>query len=243
MLPVSVVIPAHDEAAVIERCLEMSPSADAAAPVRSTSSSCATAAPTTPRRVPARIACPDATVIELPVAVQGRRGANAGDDRCTDLFPRIYLDADIELSTDALRATVRALTEPGTLCAAPVPNFELHGRPGVVRRYYEVWQQLPYITDDMVGTGVYGLSAAGRDRFGEFPSITADDQFVLQHFERGERRTVSRRVVHRAHAVDDPRLARHPPTGVSGCDGARPGEPRAAPRTGRRRPAPRDART
>jgi hypothetical protein len=186
VLPVSVVIPAHDEAAVIERCLDTL-LADACPGEVVVVVVCNGCSDDTAAR--ARAACPDARVIELPVASKAA-ALNAGD-RCTDLFPRIYLDADVELSTDALRATARALSESGVLCAAPVPRFELQGRPGVVRRYYEVWQQLPYVTDDMVGTGVYGLSAAGRARFGEFPAITADDQFVLQRFERGERRAIT----------------------------------------------------
>jgi glycosyltransferase involved in cell wall biosynthesis len=186
VLPVSVVIPAHDEAAVIQRCLDTL-LADARAGEVEVVVVCNGCRDDTAAR--ARAASPDATVIELPVASKSA-ALNAGDS-CAGRFPRIYLDADVELSTDALRATAGALTEPGTLCAAPVPHFELRGRPGVVRRYDEVWQQMPYVTDDMVGTGVYGLSAAGRARFGTFPALTADDQFVLQHFERGERRAVA----------------------------------------------------
>jgi glycosyltransferase involved in cell wall biosynthesis len=195
-----VVIPAHDEATVIQRCLDTL-LADARPGEVDVVVVCNGCTDDTASR--ARAACPDATVIELPVASK-TAALNAGDRR-TNRFPRIYLDADVELSTDALRATARALTESGTLCAAPVPQFELQGRPSVVRRYYEVWQQLPYVTDDMVGTGVYGLSAAGRARFREFPAITADDQFVLQQFERGERR-----------AVADARFTVHTPSTVRG---------------------------
>ena len=41
-----------------------------------------------------------------------------------------------------------------------------------------------------MGTGVYGLSEEGRARFDRFPPLTADDQFVLQQFDRRERSTV-----------------------------------------------------
>jgi hypothetical protein len=43
----------------------------------------------------------------------------------------------------------------------------------------------------MVGTGVYALSEPGRRRFDRFPDLTADDQFVLQQFDRGERRSLA----------------------------------------------------
>jgi hypothetical protein len=185
VIPVSVIIPAHDEEAVIGRCLDALTTGarpgELEIVVVCNGCTDATAAR-------ARAAAPDATVLELAVASKPA-ALNAGDRRATR-FPRLYVDADVELGIDALRATARALEDRGTRCAAPAPDFELAGRPGVVRRYYEVWQQLPYITDDMVGTGVYGLSESGRARFGAFPDITADDQFVLQHFAPGERRSV-----------------------------------------------------
>ena len=53
-----------------------------------------------------------------------------------------------------------------------------------------MWQQLPYLTEEMVGTGVYALSEPGRHRFDRFPDLTADDQFVLQQFARRERRSL-----------------------------------------------------
>jgi len=186
VVPVSVVIPAHEEAAVIERCLRAltTGAAPGELEVVVVCNGC-----TDDTAARARAAWPDAIVVELAVASKAS-ALNAGDEHAT-CFPRLYVDADVELTIDALRATVATLGEPGTLCAAPTPRFELAGRGGAIRRYYDVWRQLPYITDDMVGTGVYGLTADGRARFREFPAITADDQFVLQHFARGERRTVA----------------------------------------------------
>jgi len=185
LVPISVVIPAHNEESVIGRCLATlrDGAADGELEIVVVCNGCddRTAAL-------ARADAPEATVIELAVASKSA-ALNAGDDHASH-FPRIYLDADIQLPIDALRATARSLTRPGTLCAAPAPVFALNGRPLVVRKYYEVWRQLPYMTEDMVGTGVYGLSQEGRARFDRFPAITADDQFVLQQFDRRERFTV-----------------------------------------------------
>jgi hypothetical protein len=200
VIPVSVVVPAHDEATVIERCLDALTSGAAPGELEIIVVANGCADDTAAR---ARAACPAATVVELEVASKPA-ALNAGDEHATR-FPRLYVDADVELSISALRATAQALREPGTLCAAPKPDFDLTRRPRVVRHYYEVWQQLPYLTDDMVGTGVYGLSEAGRSRFDRFPDITADDQFVLQQFARGERRS-----------VPDARFTVHPPTTVKG---------------------------
>ena len=183
--PVSVIIPAHDEEAVIGRCLDAlthgAEPGELEVVVVCNGCRDRTAAV-------ARAAQPAATVVELTVASKSA-ALNAGDEHATR-FPRVYLDADIELPIGVLRATVRALASPGVLCAAPAPAFELGGRPRLVRAYYDVWQQLPYLTEEMVGTGVYALSEPGRHRFDRFPDLTADDQFVLQQFARRERRSL-----------------------------------------------------
>ena len=90
-------------------------------------------------------------------------------------------------------------------CAAPGPLFDLKARPWAVRAFYAVLLGVPYFSQDMVGTGVYALSAEGRDRFGAFPELIADDQFVQQLFDRRERRSVAG-----AHFVV------HPPANLRG---------------------------
>jgi len=191
--PVSVVIPAHNEERVIGRCLAAltSGAAEDELEVVVVCNGCDDRTASV-----ARAAMPEAIVVELAVASKAS-ALNAGDGRATH-FPRVYLDADIELPITALRATARALAAPGILCAAPTPIFDVDGRPGLVRAYYDVWRQLPYLSEEMVGTGVYGLSGEGRARFGDFPDLTADDQFVLQQFDRSERRALPDRhfVVH-----------------------------------------------
>ncbi len=59
-----------------------------------------------------------------------------------------------------------------------------------MRRFYDVWTRLPYFNNGMIGSGVYALSEAGRQRFDRFPDLTADDAFVRLHFKPGERVTV-----------------------------------------------------
>ena len=76
------------------------------------------------------------------------------------------------------------------MCAAPRPFFDLAGRTWPIRAFYDVWKEVPYRALDMVGSGVYALSEQGRARFGEFPQLTADDQFVQQQFEPAELRSV-----------------------------------------------------
>ena len=69
-------------------------------------------------------------------------------------------------------------------------RVELRDRPWSVRAFYRVWMRLPYVNEDMLGCGVYALSEAGRGRFGDFPEIIADDEYVRLQFAPGERSAV-----------------------------------------------------
>ncbi len=183
----SVVIPAYDEEHVIGRCLrrllEGAPPDRLQVVVVANGCHDDTAGA-------ARRAAPGATVIELDEASKAA-ALNAGD-RAADAFPRVYLDADVELTHDAVVAVVEALAEDGVECAAPACRFELCDRPWFIRRFYDVWARLPYVDDALVGNGVYALTAAGRGRFDRFPELTADDLFVRNRFRRAERRSVAR---------------------------------------------------
>ena len=189
--PVSVVIPAHNEEAVIARCLSslFAGAKDGELEVVVVCNGCEDSTAEVARQT-----APGAAVLEIPVASKVA-ALNAGD-RIAHNFPRFYLDADVELPIDALRTVAATLRQPGTLCAAPKPSFALEGRPWVTRSFYEVWQQTPYFKEGVGGGGVYGLSEEGRKRFGTFPDLTADDQFVRQLFEPAERC-----LVEEAHSV------------------------------------------
>jgi glycosyltransferase involved in cell wall biosynthesis len=180
--PVSVIIPAHDEERVIGRCLEtLTVGADPGElEVVVVCNGCADRTATV-----ARAALVDGRVLELPRPSKSD-ALNAGDAIATR-FPRFYVDADIEVSIEAVRATAQVLAGDHVLCAAPHPRFELAGRSWMIRAFYDTWSRLPYMNNEVVGTGVYALSARGRARFTEFPDITADDQFVLQQFAVEER--------------------------------------------------------
>jgi glycosyltransferase involved in cell wall biosynthesis len=183
----SIVIPAHNESGVIGRC------------VRSLIES---AAPGEMEIVVACNGCTDDTaeqarraggefvrVVETDVASKSR-ALNLGDSAATG-FPRFYVDADVVLSTAAVREVARAMGErPGVLAAAPLIEFAVKDRPWAVRAFYEVWSVLPYCRNGMIGSGAYALSEEGRRRFDRFPDITADDAFVRLHFRPAERLTV-----------------------------------------------------
>jgi glycosyltransferase involved in cell wall biosynthesis len=197
---VSVVIPAHDEAAVIERCLRtlLEGTAPGDIEVVVVANGCTDDTVEIVHRV-----APEATVLDLDVASKVA-ALNAGDLKAS-AYPRAYLDADVEVSAASLRAVAAALEAGGARCGAPEMRLELEGRPWYVRRFFAAFQALPYLADDLVGNGLYVLSEQGRGCFDDFPDITADDLFVRNLFSDDERITVT-----------DATFRVHPPRNLSG---------------------------
>ena len=103
-------------------------------------------------------------------------------------FPRVYLDADVVITLEAIRKLAAALESGLALAVAPHPvNVFLPGTRWGVSEYYKFWMALPYIQAGMIAAGVYALSRQGRGRFNEFPDVIADDGYVRLLFEPHER--------------------------------------------------------
>ncbi|MGH8479884.1 MAG: glycosyltransferase [Gammaproteobacteria bacterium] len=184
---ISVVVPAYNEGMVIERCLramleEARPGELEIVVV------CNGCKDDTAARV--RKFGPMVTVIETPEG--GKIHAlNLGDEAATS-FPRFYVDADIELSTAALRDVVALLGDDSPiLAAAPKAVVDYRDRSLLVRSFYEVWTRLPYFDEGMIGAGVYAFSRRGRARFDKFPDIIADDAYARLVVAPHERRCSS----------------------------------------------------
>ncbi len=177
----SVVIPAHDEARVIGRCLDALTAAAGGRPIE------VVVVPNGCRDDTAEVARATGLVgLRVVELTEPSKSAalNAGD-AAASAFPRIYLDADVDLAADALEPLVAALDVNEPVVAAPAVHFDTSAASRPVRAYYEVYRQLPYASEGLTGLGLYGLSAAGRARFDWFPDLTADDLysrvgFVLQ---------------------------------------------------------------
>ena len=182
---ISVIIPAHNESSVIARTLKSI--TDGAQPgeldlvVVCNGCSDDTAAV-------ARSAYPQANVIETSTASK-THALNLGDEAARG-FPRIYVDADVVVSVDAIRSLARRLERGDVLAVAPTPVYELAGCSWAVRAFYDIRSRLPSAGEGIGGSGVYALSQAGRERFGEFPALTADDGYVRIQFQAEERETV-----------------------------------------------------
>src|SRR5690349_3622811 len=125
---VSIVIPAHNEEAVIagnlRRLLDGSRPGEFDVIVVANACQDGTA----------RAAATVEGVRVLDTEVPGKPNAlRMGDAECAT-FPRIYLDADVRLDAGSVRALVAACAQPGVLACSPVPELDLTGAGPVARR-------------------------------------------------------------------------------------------------------------
>jgi len=185
--PFTVIIPAHNEVAVIARCLKSllkdAPSGDSMQIIVA-ANGC-----TDDTAAAAQEAAPGATVLDLPVG--SKTAAMNAANREARYFPRIYLDADVQCAYASLAAVAQALLEPGVMAAAPALRMDLSRSNWLARAYYRVWLTQPYVKNALVGSGCFGLSQSAYDRIGDFPPITGDDIWVYSRFAEAERRSVA----------------------------------------------------
>lgn len=121
-------------------------------------------------------------------------------DSAASGFPRLYVDSDVELGTEDVRALAAALRRPGVLAVAPARRLEMTGRPWPVRWYYEVWTRLPEVRRGLFGRGVIGVTGEGHARLAALPGVIADDLAASLAFAADERAI-----------VDSAQVVVHPP--------------------------------
>ena len=177
----SVVIPACNEEAVLERCLSsvLAGQAVDGLEVVVVCNGCHDRTAEIARGF-------DDSIIVVETDVPSKSNALNLGDKAVAGFPRMYLDADIELGPGALQGCLDALGER-TLAVSPAIRFDMNGASMVVRMYYAVWRRMSYFNESHLGTGVFVLSESGRTRFEAFPPIIADDGFVRLQFAADER--------------------------------------------------------
>ncbi|PRZ42487.1 glycosyltransferase involved in cell wall biosynthesis [Antricoccus suffuscus] len=188
-----VVIAAHNEASVIGRCLDnlLADSLPDEFEIVVVANGCDDATAT--------IAAARNTVRVIELAEPSKPAALNAGDAAIDAFPRIYLDADIVLTTAGARALRDALlcppkaTRPAgcpTLAAVPRRTLDLRARPLMVRAYFAINSRLPVFRHGLFGRGAIAVSRAGRARFERFPDMVADDLFLDSVFDQGEKSEV-----------------------------------------------------
>lgn len=178
----SVIIPAHNEAATIARNLralrEGTGHDDLDVVVVCNGCTDRTAEE-------ARRADPRARVIEIeqPSKAEAVRVGNAA----TDVFPRIHLDADIELSGSHALELLAPIGRDHVLATAPRRAVPREGCSPWVRWYYDVWEALPQVRSGLFGRGVVVLSEEAQARVAALPPMMGDDLAMSDSFTGAER--------------------------------------------------------
>ena len=180
----SVVIAAYNEGRVIGRCLDAL-LADSAGrlEVVVAANGCRDDTVDQARR-------PGVVVLDLPRP--GKPAALNAAERRVSTFPRVYLDADMQLTArdlDRLAAALddRVAGERTPLAAAPRREVDTTGSAFLVRQYHRALGLHPAYRHSLFGRGVVMLSERGRTRFDEFPEVLADDFFLDSLFSPDEK--------------------------------------------------------
>lgn len=177
----SVIIPAHNEAAVIRRCLDsllsgfLPSELDVVVACNGCSDSTADIARSSGHPV---------RVIEMEMA--SKPAALRAAEEIVTAFPRLYLDADVILTATSARRVLERLRVGPALAGRPPISYDTRRSAPLVRSYYRARTRVPAVMCSLWGAGIYGLSEAGRARFGRYPDVIAEDLFVDQHFRRSE---------------------------------------------------------
>lgn len=175
----TIIIAAHNEEAVIGRTLDAlyDALADKSILVVVVCNGC------TDRT--AQVAAKHRGVVVVDVQVASKSTALREGDLRAASGPRIYLDADVVLTSRAARDVIDALSG-GPVAARPPHTFDSSRATWIVRSWYRVRAELPSISFALWGAGCYALSESGRARFDEFPDLVSDDLFIDSLFSADE---------------------------------------------------------
>jgi glycosyltransferase involved in cell wall biosynthesis len=177
----AVIIPAYNEAAVIKRTLDplRSAAADGFIELIVVCNGCTDGTADVARSVPA------VKVLELEVGSKPA-ALNAGDAAATQ-WPRLYLDADVQITAEAAIGVLDRLGQGDVLAASPDSRYDSRGATALVRSYYRAKDRISHHKSTLWSAGAYGMNLRGHARLGFFPSITGDDLYVDSLFDEHEK--------------------------------------------------------
>nr|WP_296429799.1 glycosyltransferase family 2 protein [Roseovarius sp. BRH_c41] len=186
----SVIIPAHNEAGMIDACLQAlfaSEPVPGGAEVIVVANGChdTTVAEAEACRPQAR----DWTLSVLDMPQGGKPGALSAGEAVARGAVLAYLDADVLVSPPLLRQIAEALDRTGPVYASgqvviPTP------RNAFSRLYAGFYRRVPFFHHGVPGCGLFAMTRAGRARWGDWPGIISDDTFARLHFAPRERHAV-----------------------------------------------------
>lgn len=181
----TVIVPAHNEASVIRRCLDSIIHQEGVDQLIVACNGCSDETAAIVKADYPQALCLD---IDIPSKVNALNEA----EKHIQSWPVFYIDADTQLSENSISVITQAMQQDqNLLLAAPEPIIDTSASSWLVKQYYKVWLSLPYIQDGVVATCSYVISEKGHQRFKAFPAVINDDGFVRCQFTNEERGNVA----------------------------------------------------
>lgn len=187
--PASIIIPAHNEEAYIEACLDaLLAQSERPEGVEVLLMANACTDQTVARALPYkhRFARLGWKLRILRVKTPGKIHALRCADKAASGRVLVFLDADVICAPPLISQLCAALDHDrplygsGKLQIAPAQSW-------ITRQYAATWAALPFMQSPAVGAGLFAVNRAGRARWGEFPDLISDDTFVRIQFQPEER--------------------------------------------------------
>ena len=179
----SIIVPAHNEATVIRACLDSLLKQMGVDRIIVACNGCTDTTAAIVQQYYPQVTC-------LDIATPSKVNALNEAEKHVLSWPVFYIDADTKLSEGAIQKITDEMAKGQLLLAAPEPVIDTSRSSWLVRQYYKVWLSLPYIREGVVATCSFVISAEGRKRFINFPSVINDDGFVRCQFSANERGNV-----------------------------------------------------
>ncbi len=179
----TVIVPAHNEASVIEDCLN---SIVNQAGVDHIIVPCNGCTDNTAEIVKTKF--PDVICLEIQKPSK-TNALNIAEQKAKELgvsYPVFFIDADTQLSNNAIELIIQSMQNGNPLLAAPTPIINTSLSSWLVKTYYKVWLNLPYIKEGVIATCSFIVSEEGRKRFDKFADVIGDDGFIRCHFKNKE---------------------------------------------------------
>ncbi len=179
----TVIVPAHNEASVIENCLNSIINQSGVSNIIVACNGC------TDNTVDI-VQTKFPTVTCLDIKKPSKTNAlNVAEEKAKELgvsYPIFYIDADTQLSKNAVQHISQVMSTSNILLAAPTPIINTDKSSFLVQTYYKVWTRLPYIKEGVIATCSFIVSEKGRQRFDKFADVIGDDGFIRCHFKNKE---------------------------------------------------------
>ena len=137
-------------------------------------------------------ATPGVEVLELERASK-THALNEAERHLGDVFPRLYVDADVRADARSIERLVDALRVDQPRAVRPMERYLMDGAPWFVRAFYSMRYVVPssreWLEHHIEGHHVYGTNAAGRAKFDRFPEEgqIMEDAFFDRMFDPDEK--------------------------------------------------------